>query len=174
MSGFDWSPYSDDDLRDLAAKHSATQIGSIIGATRNAVIGRLSRRGIRLAKGLPADELKRVREKRAEKLAAAAPAPVVPEPSFPIVTLVDPMVDFDIAKEHPRRKAGVHFMDAREGQCRWPLWKDRAPFSAKFFCGEPVLPKQSYCQHCYSLGFNPRYTADIDRQLGIPRKRRAA
>jgi len=57
-------------------------------------------------------------------------------PSPPVVTELAP----------PPPAGAIAFLDARFGQCRWPLWSDtaRLPLEQKFFCGAPCGAK-SYC-----------------------------
>lgn len=177
MSGFDWSKITDDELRQLAATYSASQIGGIIGASRNAVIGRVHRRKIALCRGKTQSEIDAIREKRQEaarrreeKLATKVLAKAEAKAAAP---------EFDANErqklaDHPQFGRGVAFIDAREGQCRWPLWQNGTPLASKRFCGEPVLPKQSYCAHCYRLSYSAKFTADIDRMLRLPKLARAA
>lgn len=40
----------------------------------------------------------------------------------------------------------VHFLDARQNQCRRPLWDLSQAIGD--VCGEPVAPGKSYCPEC--------------------------
>lgn len=61
----------------------------------------------------------------------------------------------------------VPYFQIRDGQCRWPLWSARTPFSEKSFCGLPARPGAPYCAHCCGLSYSPAYTRDIDRKLNL-------
>ena len=51
----------------------------------------------------------------------------------------------------------VHFLDAKNGQCRYPLWG--ADKSIGDVCGEPAEAGRSYCSACRGLAY----------QVGVPR-----
>lgn len=61
----------------------------------------------------------------------------------------------------------VPYFQISEGQCRWPLWSARTPFSEKSFCGLPARAGAPYCDHCCGLSYSPAYTRDIDRKLNL-------
>lgn len=163
----------DETLRALGAEHSATEIGAILGCSRNAVIGRCFRKGIAL-KGTEArraiirkanadaseavlaraqERLRRAQERR-DLVMARARACETPKPA-----VTTPPADW-----HPAR---VSFGDLRDGHCRWPLWPNNAAPSEKLYCGNSVEPGQSYCRHCCGLSYAQAYTREIDRKLNL-------
>ncbi len=170
---FKWTDQLDATLRELGRDHSASEIGAILGCSRNAVIGRCFRKGIAL-KGTEArraiirkanadasvaalaraqERLRRAQERRDAAVARA-------KPSVAVTTAEDaPPVDW-----HPAR---LSFADLRDGQCRWPLWPNNTAPSEKRYCGNLVEPGQSYCSHCSGLSYSPAYTRDIDRKLNL-------
>jgi hypothetical protein len=60
---------------------------------------------------------------------------------------------------------GIRIYDLRAGHCRWPLGDDRP---AKFFCGAPVVPSKSWCEHHYGLAYGHRPTHQNREREGSP------
>lgn len=169
-TAFDWSTVSDHSLAQLARDYSAAQIAKQLGCSRNAVIGRCARRGIRLSRYIvpSVEPIVRAAERRASerqryaakrvKLASVEPIQIMapwPAPAAP----------------KPRN---LSIMQLRDGVCRWPLWDNDTPASQKRYCGADAEPGQVYCAHCAGLSYAPRRTESLDRQLGISKMARPA
>lgn len=152
---FDWRDIDDDRLRDLAEKFSAAEIGKQLGCSRNAVIGRCSRRGIDLC-STPAPR---------------APARIGDRPNFTVraekLAVVEPV---EILVDHLE----LTILQLRPDSCRWPLWVGNVPFDDKRYCGNRTRTGASYCARCERLSISPRRTASVDRKLGFFRLPRAA
>lgn len=54
-------------------------------------------------------------------------------------------------KPMPGEFLAIAFMDLQPGQCRYPQGGDGAP---TFFCGQPVVPGESWCSHCHKIVFS--------------------
>jgi uncharacterized protein (UPF0335 family) len=180
QTGF-WTPEIDERMRQLAPDHSAKQIAEMIGASRNAVIGRGRRRKIDLAS--PATKIQRgpilripIRKAAVRIANVLTPHPAI-EPSKIDAHCADLQRKRELAMVAPAddwTPARVAFLDIRDGFCRWPLWTGRPPLAEKFFCGNPSEPGNSYCEHCRHRGTAPRAQVTMDRRLGIPKARVAA
>lgn len=145
---FDWTDEAIADLRRMKAEgKSFSEIAATIGASRNACIGKAHRLEIvgKPAKsGIKAGAAPRERKPRPPKppkppkVVAIKPAPPSPPPRL------------------PDNRKGVPFLDARPGQCRWPLWDRLTPFEAKEICGEPAMPGKPYCPACNAVSVAPK------------------
>lgn len=175
---FDWSTVSDHSLAQLARDYSASQIAQQLGCSRNAVIGRCARRGIRLSRYLAprvepivraatrrATDRQRYHAKRAKVFGLPPAAELMGVPVAPAPVL-EP-----IAKPET---AGVSIMGLRDGLCRWPLWETDAPSADKRYCGSKTEEGRVYCAHCATIAYSPRRTESLDKKLGIFRLPRAA
>lgn len=165
MSGhnFRWTDDLDAIMREMAPDHSASQIASVIGTTRCAVIGRCRRRKIDLrsaATKVVRAAVLRLPLKPRKARVARSPVAVAPAP--------EPIVAIDWTP----RMIGLDSL--RRGSCRWPLWQAGAPPDQKFYCGNDALPGKPYCAHCFALGTSPRTTVSLDRKLGIDKAGAAA
>lgn len=187
---FSWDNVSDQELTRLARDHSAQQIATMLGCSRNAVIGRCYRKKIGLASAATKGQrtVASSDPRPARKPSILRP-PSVPQAArartaFPGASPAE--VASICASRRKQREAAMiattvdwqpaksHFLDIQEGFCRWPLWQSAAPFSEKFFCGNEVVPGQSYCSHCLGLSINPQHTRDTDRRLNLKKLARAA
>lgn len=133
-----WTETQDEELRRLVDQgESATNIAIAMERTRNAVIGRVSRLGLKLkgtiAKGI-AD-----RWANHEKAPVKQPEPK-PEKSEPKPTNA---WEFWPLTEGP---TAVPFDDAKPEHCRMPLWGIEA--RTGMICGKPRTMGKSYCREC--------------------------
>lgn len=83
--------------------------------------------------------------------AVAAPAPVSkPDVVVPLPTLKP-------ASEPRAAAVPLHFLEGRDGRCRWPTWGNEQgiPVETKFYCGAPA-GSSAYCpEHrktCFGIG----------------------
>jgi len=128
---FIWTGAADAKLREMwLAGLSLTEICRQLGVRHQASISAHAKR-IGLPKRSAARQSMTAVNLNAAQARARKPAPAAAEPELP--PFVPP-------------PGAVAFLDARFGQCRWPLWPDtaRVPMEQKFFCGAPCGPK-SYC-----------------------------
>lgn len=114
-SGYDWTPARTEQLTQLANERlTSTQIGRVLGVTRNAVIGRLRRIGVKLL-GKPfwqPPEGVTPLPRREATPRLVMPAPALPEP--PVIAVEAPLA------------VGVRLLSAGFYACRYPLWQDVA------------------------------------------------
>lgn len=137
---------------------SATVIAKKLGPdfTKGMVAGKIHRLGLTVtlakkARAIPeATPLSRQRalKRNSAQLFApsAAPATIIVPRAVPRT----PTPPVGVAVSN-----GIRIYDLRAGDCRWPLGDDRP---AKFFCGAPVVPSKSWCEHHYGLAYGHRPT----------------
>jgi hypothetical protein len=171
-----WTTELDGRLRALAPNLTASQIGQIIGATRDAVIGRCYRKGISLIGA------SKQLEARREAAGRAQPKPQPPRPRAKVKREKDLIAPNGSAESvyvnlAERREAAMvaptadwqpkrlSIMDLRAKSCRWPLWTGTVPFTEKFYCGNEALPGLSYCPRCNARSVSAAYVAAaVDRR----------
>ena len=162
-----WTQERDDHLLALKAQNiSAADIAAQLGdnLTRNAVLGRLHRIGIKSGKLVK----KRVMKKH--KALVTAYKPPLPFPAVPRTRHVDnsrPRPPRIVCTEADRRLAdaplNLRMMDLEADSCRWPV-NDPPPRGEHLFCGHPKR-FGSYCAaHAErSVGIGTRSEALADR-----------
>jgi len=142
---------------------SATVIARKLGPsfTKGMVAGKLrrlsdaqaaKRTAPRTPKGKPVVE--RVSQKQAlpaKRTAAPAQSPIVIAKSAPV--------------QQPSAPHGIRIFELRARHCRWPMGNDRP---AQFFCGAPVIPAKSWCEHHYALAYGHRPKHHIRPQEKSP------
>jgi GcrA cell cycle regulator len=133
-----WPEARVESLKQLAADNlSAAEIAAALGdCTRNAVIGKLERLGVRLHGGV--NRIKREKPVRVARAKLAA-VPVISGP----LGLKDLPPD-----ESP---FACTLIDLRDHQCRWPLG-DPADLSTFRYCGGPRHDDGPYCPRHTKLG----------------------
>lgn len=131
---------------------SASKIGLEMGKSRNSIIGKVHRQGLKLF--IPArrprdpNYVRPRRAKQARKLPSYRLSPVQELFYAEAVNLPPDWSDHM-----------VPFMDVQEGQCRWPIGDSASPSFR--FCGDQQMQHQSYCtRHCRLAyrKFTPRPT----------------
>jgi len=125
-----WTEERHEALVKLAAEGlSASQIGAAIGCTRNSVIGRCGRTGVRLRMmnggGRPRGPANKVNPPKLNK----------PKP-MPKFYSVEPLPETEIGPAMM-----IPFDDLNRSHCRYPCTDDH-PF---LFCGQPRHGESSYC-----------------------------
>ena len=149
-AAFEWTPelFQQAKVMWLTGGMSAKAIGDKLGTTRGSVIGKMSRAGIEKGSGVPQAPI--------EDVVQADPAP---EPAAPITEVPpEPPAAAPVEAESPP----VPFMEAKQFQCRFPLWDEgrSVPLSEKTVCGCRVAhPKTSWCAKHLEVVAVPR----IDR-----------
>lgn len=113
------------------------QIATLLGISRNAVMGKLNRLG--LVGGDPSKPKKKNKPIK-------SPEPVIIVEVEPEPEVIEAPVE-SILDGSPRT-----ILTIRNGECKWPLGAsmDRP----RFFCGEPCLGRV-YCEHHSKISFQP-------------------
>ena len=138
-----WSDRDVEQLRELSTKHSAGEIGAIMGRTRNAVIAKLYRLGIwnpgdRVdARRVPRSR-KRLPPKVVEQILKPKP-PAKPKGGKPAAVAPDPLK--------------IPVLDIRDGQCRWSV--EELADRTHLFCGHKVKPGSSWCEFHHARATDP-------------------
>lgn len=175
---FDWSTVSDHTLAQLAREYSASQIAQQLGCSRNAVIGRCARRGIRLSRYLVprVEPIERAAKRRAadRRRYAAKRAALSGLPFTPEWQGIVEAVNEQRAPITKPQAAGITITELRARSCRYPLWSKEAQPADKLYCGAETEEGAVYCAHCSRLCYSPRRTEALDRKLGFFKLARAA
>jgi GcrA cell cycle regulator len=156
-----WTAEAVEDLKRLALEGmSASVIAAAVGAaSRNAVIGKANRIGIKLSGGGPASGLRKTRARPYREQWAAIPGPQ-PDGGKPRPARALRVIPGARPGEGEAREAAwsfgeaevgemrrVRFEEMREFACRWPLGDPKAGEFA--YCGLMALRGHSYCAgHC--------------------------
>lgn len=139
-----WTSEMDARLRDLTAKEmTAGAIGKLMGKTRNSIIGRRRRLGIKLS-------AVEASKKRSESGKRNMPKPPRPPVVAPAPTQV-------VAIPIEQLKAAVSIEDIGRRQCRWT---GELPalirLDTPLYCGAPTAEGQSWCPTHRARVFQPR------------------
>ena len=123
---------------------SCSQIAGEIGATRNAVIGKIHRMGLSRLKDVPADRLKPRRAPkdvwRQRPLRRKNPGLSVNAQHDMLVAAYGAPEDVGASVESPHK---CTLLELSPAQCRWPISE---PGCADFaFCANPSVDGLSYC-----------------------------
>lgn len=143
------TPETDAILSTMAASGStAAEIAAVLGCTRNAVIGRAHRQGIRfVGRPKPAAAAKPARAKvvtLAKPAKKPAPIVVIARPTAPAPTPI-------------WNGPGVTLMELTHNTCRYPLGPKLA--TATHYCGDKVRDGSVYCAGHHALCYTPREPA---------------
>lgn len=167
-----WTAEAIEDLKTLAlAGKSASHIAAALGVgSRNAVIGKASRIGIKLCGGggrASTSGAAPVRGGRSQWSAVRLPRPNANDPGahaaargLPAGARGGAGWAFDEAEIGEMRR--LRFEDIREFACRWPLGDPRSGDFA--YCGLTPAEGQSYCAgHC-RMAYRPPQTRSVARE----------
>lgn len=178
---FDWTDEATAGLRRLhAAGYSASQIAMEIGCpSRNAVIGKIHRlgvkrdkpaplvRAVRAAKPAPLQEVKAKTRLHAGNIARKAASR---RSESQIAVARQGLAEAAALDEKIQETVGILFLDRGLYQCAMPLpgW-DALPVTEKRVCGRPVPaddPLGSSCARCARLVYAPRRQMEsVTRQV---------
>ena len=152
-----WTAEAVEDLKRLALEgRSASVIAAALGAaSRNAVIGKANRIGIKLNGGGPGSGLRKTQARAGRAQWAATPRhePQAGKPRSALALQVLPgsrrggEAPWRFGEAEIGEMRRVRFEDMRELACRWPLGDPRSGEFA--YCGLTPMRGQSYCAgHC--------------------------
>lgn len=159
---FSWTDENVARLRTMVDEGGTAQaIADVLGCARNAVIGKVHRLGLALARGggeheKPAEKQKRDRalivRPQAPKIAKPKPAPMLEPAPVVHVPEVDPTMKGWPKPEGPE---AIEITGLTAQTCRMPLWG----FAHRLgmFCGKPVAREgSSWCAACRQTVFEVR------------------
>ena len=146
-----WTPEAIEDLKKLAREgKSASHIAASLGvASRNAVIGKASRMGVKLGGGERGPGTRKAVAGRPQRASAPStrPTPHGALAGDPRVKPVEGRAAWAIGEVEIGEMRRLRFEDIREFACRWPLGDPRSGEFA--YCGLTPAKSQSYCAgHC--------------------------
>lgn len=159
MPSYDWSEERVGQLRELCeAGLSSTQIAAELGGiTRNAVIGKLARLGVKLKGAPPAHRTNRqtikLRQPKRQQVGGLTlrkfGSPTKPSGE----EATDLPADFSL---NP-----ISLMESKEHHCRWPVSADGEPFMC---CGDEKMRHSSYCARHHRIACPPRFLRNMSEQ----------
>jgi GcrA cell cycle regulator len=151
-----WTAEAVEDLKKLAlAGKSASHIAAALGvASRNAVIGKASRMGVKLGGGARGPGTLKARAGRPQWASAPYTRPGAVDQGSDVALVSDPGVQlrerraaWTLGEAEIGEMRRLRFEDIREFACRWPLGDPRSGEFA--YCGLAPAKGQSYCAgHC--------------------------
>ena len=132
-----WTEDEDETLRRMANEGcSASQIGVAIGRSRNSIIGRSHRMGIKLGAGATA----KPKKPRKPKVRWVDGAIVRPKPTQPVTNKFLEVFKAPPAANEEPQGGGVEFMALGPNHCRWMIGDK--------YCGCQVIAyRKPYCAH---------------------------
>jgi GcrA cell cycle regulator len=172
-----WTAEAVEDLKKLALEgKSASHISAALGVgSRNAVIGKASRIGIKLSGGGGASVRGKgpPRAARIQWVPAHTTRPNTDAQHSSVAAAHDPRVSpgdgraagrsFGVAEIGEMRR--LRFEDIRDSACRWPLGDPRSGDFA--YCGLTPVGGQSYCAgHC-QMAYRSPHVRSIGRERGL-------
>jgi GcrA cell cycle regulator len=169
-----WTAEAVEDLKRLAlAGKSASRIAAELGGSRNAVIGKASRIGIKLngGGGRPTSGAAPGRAGRPQWATARYAPPNADQGAHVVAAgglspreVRTPTWTFGEAEIGEMRR--LRFEDIRESACRWPLGDPRSGEFA--YCGLTPAKGQSYCAgHCRMAYRPPQARASTRERQGL-------
>ncbi len=176
-----WTAEAIDDLKKLALEgKSASAIAAALGVgSRNAVIGKASRMGVKLSGGGPRSSRGKAPARAPRPLWASAPytqphtQPGVANHGSDVALVGDPRVRpgegrpaWSLGEAEIGEMRRVCFEDIRDFACRWPLGDPRSGEFA--YCGLTPAKGQPYCAgHCRMAYRSPQARPIARERQGI-------
>lgn len=150
---FEWSEHNITEFVRLHGEGlSFSAIGSELGCSRNACIGKAHRMGLeKRTMGAQPRAERKPRVHRRQRFREVLPMPVEPlqcEHIFDWLKQRAPADDFPINSSGPE----CTIMDLTHETCRWPLWSDAAP--DRLYCG--AASAGTYCQRHTKMAWRHR------------------
>lgn len=140
--------WTEERLTELKARHeqgeSSGEIAYAMHTSRNAVIGKLHRLGLRTARGAP-QRTNRARRRRRKPLMVVKMPRLLPD----VLPIELPLDEF----EHPKP-----LIELTDAECHWP----GRGSPATEFCAAPVFPGRPYCAR-HTLAAYTRIIAKVVR-----------
>lgn len=140
-----WTTNSISKLKTLWEKGiSTSEIGKKLGFSKNAIVGKAHRLGL---KSRSNTTIKTIKRKKIPALVVPKVAPKVEVEKIEKTQKPEIELPVFIPKKLKKNAKVIGIMDLKKGMCRWPMGDPRSPdFS---FCGEPVFKNKPYClTHC--------------------------
>lgn len=129
---FDWTDAAKNTLKDMRGKFSSSEIGKLLGCSRNAVIGQATRMGLeRLTAGFRTDiapKQRRVKSEKVFRLNRVRLSPSIPE-AIPML----------------KQPLNVPLVELEEHHCREVTGMGDDLLAT--YCGHPKSGETGYCIH---------------------------
>jgi hypothetical protein len=140
----------------IADNLSASQIGAELGCSRNAILGKAHRLGLKVNPNSP-------QSKSARFGLRAEPRAVRSRPSVPRAARV--FIPGAVLMRDPTPAGAVAFIDAEPGQCRWFQPFEKGAFG--LICANRTVPEKSYCQAHYLRSLDTASRVEAISRLNI-------
>jgi hypothetical protein len=175
---FEWTPEAIEEAARLyvAGRHSAAQIGDIIGTTKMAVIGKMNRIGVVSPRNKSDNVPPRpVREPKPAKLARLPQEPAKAKAFDKLAKGLAEAVAVARGDEEPARlhvrlvSAGKTIIHLNARECRFPIGE--TDDGTHLFCAAETAPGSSYCPACRKrvyapTSYKPRIGHTAGRRFG--------
>lgn len=155
-----WTDARVEALKSLFAEGlSSSQIARELGGiTRNSVIGKVHRLGLKgrvKAKAVkfarnfltPEAKARNQQDRKTIKVLAVRKSHISGTLKAEMVDAVEPMEE----TAAPADFLGITFMELENGRCKFP----RGEGAGITFCGQTAIKEQPYCRSCHSLAYQP-------------------
>lgn len=148
----DWTEEATTILHDMwTAGHSSGDIAHVLNATRNAVMGRVSRLGLKRSADAEAKKAKvlasRSRDYARRKVAATLVKLTVPPGAKTKPETRSDALPLTDAVTRLQAKTAKALLDLGRNECRWPV--------AALFCGEPTAAGKTFCACHQAVAYEP-------------------
>lgn len=135
---FDWTRARIETLKSMWAEgHTGASIARALGTSRDSVMGTIHRLGINRC----------LQDGSAPRRGVAKALPTLARPARAAINATIPGPGIPIED-----RMGL------TGRCKFGLWSinDYPPLESKLVCGQPSLPGESWCAHCYQIVYPPK------------------
>lgn len=147
-----WSKEEDEKLKELWPIRSSYQLMEVFGRSRNSIIARANRLGMK--KGVS----KKDRKNKPKPVKYAHRIVFAKDPAYSFKSVrMPPMKPSQAIKSEPF--LGVHLLDIKHNQCRY--MHDSQTLT---FCGHTVFGGSSYCENHHKYMFAGRVSLDEKEQ----------
>jgi hypothetical protein len=140
----------------IALDYSAAQIGAELGFSKNSILGKAHRLGLKVNPNSPQSQRARLGLKAPKQIRARPPsAPRAARVFIPGAVLM----------REPTPAGAVAFIDAEPGQCRWFQPEQHGAYG--LICANPTAGDKSYCKTHYLRSIRAEFRPAAEARLAV-------